>query len=99
MPTHLIQVDENTETNILAIGTANNACPGQFYYATDTEKYYFGKQDGTLEGPIPSDGGDFTNYGEFNDDASAGAGGCPIGGYYTLSDATGYGGIVKMRRL
>jgi len=98
MPKHLIQVEENTSANIIATGDANNAVPGQFYYATDTEKYFFGKQDGSVQGPIPSDAGNFHNYGDFNNDTHAAGNGVPVGGYYTLTEASGFEGMVKQRK-
>lgn len=49
---HLTIQDRDTKSNILAIGTANNAVPGQWYLATNVNEYYFGAQDGSLIGPL-----------------------------------------------
>lgn len=40
----------------------------------------------------------FVYYGEFNSESEADTGGVPLGGYYSLSDATGLGGILKIKR-
>lgn len=49
---HLTIQARDVKANILAIGTANNAVPGQWYLATNTNEYFFGAQDGSLVGPI-----------------------------------------------
>ena len=42
-------------------------------------------------------GGGMTIYGEFDDDVAAAAGGVPLNGFYTLSIASGFHGLVKKR--
>lgn len=42
-------------------------------------------------------GGGTTIGGEFDDDAAAAAGGIPLNGFYTLSIASGFHGLVKKR--
>ena len=38
----------DTESAILALGASNSATAGQFYYATDTDIYFLGQQDGSI---------------------------------------------------
>lgn len=94
MPKHLIQVESNTEANILAIGAANNACEGQFYFATDTNKYYFGQVGGTLSISITdtgaSSGISISGNGYTTPTAMIASGLVAIGEYYeVLNDGNG----------
>ncbi len=54
-----VTVFEDTESNIIAIGAAFSAIPGQFYYSTDTGIYYHGLPDGSVyplaSGTFPND--------------------------------------------
>lgn len=51
----LAAMAEDTRVNILAINAAQGAIPGQYYRATDTDEYAFGKQDGSLRWLANSD--------------------------------------------
>jgi len=43
-----VTVFEDTEANILALGAAFAAIPGQFYFATDNSYYLYGNVDGSI---------------------------------------------------
>lgn len=47
---------------------------------------------------VNGSGGSSASYDEYGDDAEAAAGGVPVGGTYIKSDATGFGGLLAVRR-
>ena len=97
MPLHLIQKANDTKVNIEAIGAANDACPGQWYFATDTGQYYYGLNDGSLAGPV---GLEEHIPGPFASDEEADANGVAINQKYRLSIGNIYSmaeGVVKFR--
>lgn len=101
MPKHLIQKARDTEVNIVAIGAANDACEGQFYFAHDTGNYYYGLTDGTLAGPLALGGSFLIATGEYTDDTDAGLNGVVVGEWYELSDDNSFGlpaGTIKRRK-
>jgi hypothetical protein len=49
---HLTIQDRGLKSYILGIGAANDAWPGQFYLAENTNEYFYGAQDGSLIGPL-----------------------------------------------
>lgn len=101
MPKHLIQKARDTQAIIVAIGAANNACEGQFYFAYDTGEYYYGLSDGSLAGPIALGGSFLVADGQYTDDVDAGLGGVEVGEWYELSSDNSYGlpeGTLKRRK-
>ena len=57
MPEHLTSISPQLESTIILLGAGNNAIPQQFYFATDTNTYYYGNMDGSVtlltKGPYP----------------------------------------------
>ena len=85
-----------TEAEILAIGTALNACPAGVYLS-DTNKLWICATDGSLIGPYITEADSGPNfYGDYNNDTEAGANGVPLQGIYFLTLTNDYGGIEGM---
>lgn len=98
MPLHLIQKANDTKVNIEAIGDANDACPGQWYFATDTGQYYYGLNDGSLAGPVGI--GEDVTPGPYASDEAAALDGVAVGQKYKLSADNIWSmaeGVVKYR--
>lgn len=97
MARHVTISAELTESAILALGAANNACEGRIYPASDIEGFYIGRADGTVLGPIPGEGsgggggGTFAIPGPYANDAAAAAGGVAVGHLYKIAQANEYG--------
>jgi len=91
MPKHIIQKAKDTEVNILAIGAANEACEGQLYFATDTQRYYYGLTDGSLFGPLARD---LSGLSKYASDGAAASGGVAVGEFY-IADAGHIEGAIE----
>lgn len=81
-----------TEAEIDLLDQGATACPGALYRSTDTRKFWFGAEDGTLIGPFTGAEVETPKfYGDYFDDNEAGQNNVPLGGVYFVTPINKYG--------